>query len=70
MFEAAFSSLLISLIKFLICSTRDLLSFVLDVNYGVHSLSCMDVSLGFSAMVGVDLDLFDKCLESVMVADS
>ena len=59
-FEMGSSSLPTSLITFLIVSMIDVLSFFLDV-VGLHSLSCVEVFLVLSAIVAVDLDLFDKC---------
>ena len=63
------SSLLTSLMRFLIILMRDVLSFVLDVD-DVHSLSCVEGFLAFSTNVGVDLDLFDKSLEFTVVTYS
>ena len=53
----------------LIVSARDISSFLRDVD-GAYSLSCVEVFLFRSTIVGVDLDLFDKRLEFIMVAYS
>ena len=47
-------------------SARDTLSFARVVD-GVHSFSSAKVFLFRTAIVGVDIDLFDKCLQFTIV---
>ena len=61
MLEIDSSSLLTSVIIFLIDSTRVVSKFVCK-EMDVHSLSCVEVFLVVSATVSEDLHLLDKCL--------
>ena len=62
MSEMHLFSLLTSLITLLAFSARDISSFVRD-GPGVRLLSCVEIFLVFSAIVGVDLDLFETSVE-------
>ena len=56
------TSVLTSLITLLVFSARDISSFVRDVS-DVRLLSCLEIFLVFSAIVGVDLHLFETSVE-------